>query len=138
MTILKQLRESSPFSPEQLAKAGELDLASYYDLETHDDELTCNVSLDSIARLARALGVKPSVLYDGQSTETVSLEQLASLLREHVARSGKSLDDFETDLGWGVAPALANPEAFREFNVDGLRAVCDAVNVDWYDVLDGL
>ena len=138
MTILKRLRENSSLSPEQLAAAAGINLAWYYDLETHDDELTSNVSLDSIARIARALGVKPSALYGAQSSGIVSLELLASLLREHVDHSGKSLDDFETEIGWSVAAALANPEEFREFNADGLRATCEAVNVVWYDVLDGL
>lgn len=138
MTLLKKFRESSPLSPEQLAAVGELDLASYYDRETYDDELTCNISLDSIARLARALGLKPSAIYGGQSTGVVSLEQLALLLRERFARSGRSLDDFETELGGGVEGALDDPEEFRTFNVDGLVAVCGAVNIVWYDVLDGL
>jgi len=138
MTVLRQLREESHLSPEQLAATAGLNLAWYYDLETHEDELTSNVSLGSIARLARALGVKPSALYGGQSTATISLDHLASLVREHVARSGKSLEDFETATGWSVADALANPEEFRKFNVDGLRATAEAVNVDWYYVLDGL
>ena len=138
MTIIKQLREKSSLTPEQLAAAAGLNLAWYYAVETHDDELTANVPLDSIARMAKALGVKPSALYGGQSSGIVTLDHLASLVREHVARSGKSLDDFETEIGWSIAAALTNPEVFREFTADCLRATCEAVNVRWHDVLDGL
>ena len=138
MTLLKQLRENSSLSAEQLAAAGGINLAWYYDLETDEEELTSNVSLDSVARIAKALGVKSSALYGMQSSRIVSLETLASLVREHVQRSGKSLSDFETEIGWSVAGALANPEEFRGFNVDGLRATAEAVGVVWPDVLDGL
>jgi transcriptional regulator with XRE-family HTH domain len=139
MTVLKHLRESSSLSPEQLAAAAGLNLEWYYDLETYDDELTSNVSLGSIARVAKALGVRPSALYGGEESKgIVSLEKLALLVRDHVQRSGKSIGEFETKIGWSVSAALADPEKFREFNFDGLRATCEAIDVNWCDVLDGL
>jgi len=138
MTILKQLRESSSFSPEQLAAIAGLNIDWYRDLENDEGELTSNVSLGSIVRVAKALGVKPSTLFGEQSTGIVSLERLATLVRERVKSSGKSLPDFEAEIGWGVAAALNDSAAFREFNVDGLRAYCEAVDVAWCEVLDGL
>src|SRR6266404_1736195 len=136
MTVLKHVRESSPLTRAQLADATGINLAWYHDLEAYDDELTSNVSIGSVARIARALGIKPSALYRGQSHGIVSLEHLASLVREHVARSGKSLEDFETEIGWSVAAALANPDEFLQFNADCLRS--GGRCIDWFEVLDGV
>jgi len=138
MTLLKQLRERTSISPEHLAATAGISVAWYYDLESQDDELTSNVSIGNIARLARELGVKASAIYGESSSKTVSLDHLASLVREHLRQSGGSLEDFEMAIGWSVAEALSNPEHFRGFNVDGLRAVAEAVHVDWREVLDGL
>ena len=63
---------------------------------------------------------------------------MARLTRDHLQATGTGLADFEDAIGYSVEAALADPEEFRKFNVDGLRALCDAIDIDWFDVLDGL
>ena len=138
MNILKQLRESRGLTHAELAKVAGISVEWYYDLEAEDDDLDCNVSVGSVARIANKLGTKPSVLYGGASGRAVSTDHLASLIREYIEQSGKSLEEIENQIGYGVATALANPDHFRNFNADGLRAVCAAVGVNWFDVLDHL
>ena len=54
-------------------------VASYFDLETRDDELDICIAVRGVARLASELGVKPSLLYGGTSRGAISTHHLASL-----------------------------------------------------------
>jgi transcriptional regulator with XRE-family HTH domain len=135
---LKRLREARSLTPEDLAKAGGITVPSYYDLEAYADELDDAISVGSVACIARELGVSPSILYGGASGGTISTHDLASMARKHVDQSGQSLADCEEEVGYSLGEALADPAKFRDFNADGLRAVCAAVNVNWFDVLDHL
>jgi len=138
MNILKQLREAKGFTHSELAKVARISVESYYDLEQYDDELDRGVSVGEITRIAKELGVSPSVLFGGSSTGAISTSDLASLVQQHVKLSGKVLAEFEDQIGYGVDKALADPERFRDFDADGLRAVCGAIGVNWLDVLDHL
>jgi transcriptional regulator with XRE-family HTH domain len=138
MNILRQLRENSGRSREELARAGGISVASYYDLETYDDELDIAISVLSVARIASQLGVPPSTLYGGTSGGAISTRALASLIRTHLEQSGQSLAEFENQVGYRVGEALADPDQFGDYDADGLRAVTIPVGVNWFDVLDHL
>ncbi len=138
MSILQRLRKNGAQEPKVLAALAGIGIQAYYDLGSRDDELGHAISVGSIARIARALGVKPSALFGGTSSAAISTDHLASLLREHVKRSDKPTAEFEDDIGWAIESALASPDEFRSFNADGLRDVCRAVKVDWLDVLDAI
>jgi hypothetical protein len=138
MTILKQLRQTSGRDPADLAAAGGISLPSYFDLEARESELIHAATIDTIVRIARELGVKPSSLYGGASDNTVSLNELAQRVLDCVKCSGRSLPEIEEEIGWSIASALANPAEFREMNADCLKAVADIANLQWLEVLDGL
>jgi len=138
MSILRNQREKSGRAAEELAAAAGISVQAYYDLETHDDELNMAVSIAGIGSVARELDVKPSVLYGGSSSRSTSLNELVSIVRKHIEAEGRPVADFEIEIGWSIEAALSNPEALRGFNADGLKAVCEAVNVNWFEVLDGL
>jgi transcriptional regulator with XRE-family HTH domain len=138
MNILKELREQRGRNPKDLARAAGIDVAAYFDLETQDDELTCAVAIGVVSSIARELGVTTSSLYGGTSSRSVTPEQLAAMLRDHLAKSDLSLSDFEAAVGWSLRAALNDPDHFRTFTADGIRDVCSAVGVNWFDALDGI
>ena len=138
MNMLRQLRENSGRSPLELARAAGINVESYYDLEMIRGELDNAISVRSVARIARELGVNPSLLYGGTPGGVVSTNDLASLIRQHLAQSGQSLAEFEEQVGYTIGAGLAHPDKFGEFNADGLRAVTAPLNVNWFDVLDHL
>ena len=138
MKTLKQLREKLGRTPLELTSVAGINVESYYDLEMNPGELDNGASVRSVALIARELGVKPSVLYGDVSEGSVSLRDLASLIRRHLDHSGEPLADFGNRVGYAVDAALANPDEFGDFNADGLRAVSAAVHVNWCDVLDHL
>jgi DNA-binding XRE family transcriptional regulator len=45
MNTLRQLRENSGRSPQELARAAGINVESYYDLETYDGELDTAISV---------------------------------------------------------------------------------------------
>jgi DNA-binding XRE family transcriptional regulator len=138
MNTLRQLRENSRRSPQELASAAGINVESYYDLEAYDDELDNAISVRCVARIASEFGVKPSILYGGVSGGAILTHDFASLIRSHLAQSGQSLAEFENQVGYSVGEALADPDQFGDFNADGLRAVSEVMSVNWFDVLDHL
>lgn len=138
MTFLKQLRENQGRDPKEIARIAGIGESEYFDLEDHEDEIDNAQSVLNVARVARALGVKPSKLYGGASSRAISVEDLASMVNEHLRRTGKPLADFENQIGWSIGGALTDPREFHQFNADGLRAVSDALGISWFDVLDTL
>jgi transcriptional regulator with XRE-family HTH domain len=138
MTPIKELRVKRDLDPRELAEAAGITIDEYYDLESIDDELHIAASVESIARVARALGVNPSTFYAGSSARAVSLDELVSLILQHTRETKKTLDEFEEEVGWDLAEALATPQKFLAFNAHGLRDVCAPLGINWLDVLDGL
>lgn len=123
MTIVPELRQKRRFDPKAIAEASGLSLAEYYDLESHADELHVAASVESIARVAQALGVTPSTFYGSSSESIVSVGELASLISRHKGESKNSFSEFEEEVGWDLAQSLESPSRFLALNVDGLRDV---------------
>jgi len=138
MTIVRELRQEHGLDPKVIAEASGLSIAEYYDLESYHDELHVAASVESIARVARALGVAPSRFYGGSSENIISVAELASLVSRYLVKSNRSLGELEDEVGWDLAESLKNPSRFLSFNADGLRDVCTAIGVNWLNVLDGV
>src|SRR5690348_7071797 len=82
------------------------------------------------------VGISLHDLFDAQVSSTpVTFEELSSRVARFVERSGLSVDDAGERVGWELRDVLANPSAFWDFNVDGLRDVCNAIGVNWADAL---
>jgi transcriptional regulator with XRE-family HTH domain len=138
MTIIRALRLARGLTPEALAASAGISLAEYHDLEHHPDELHIAASVETLARIAQHLGVKPSVFYGGTASGTISLDELVRRILKHLDHAGGSVAELEASVGWDLAAALESPSRFRDFPADGLRDVCSHVGVDWLGVLDGL
>jgi transcriptional regulator with XRE-family HTH domain len=138
MTLVKELRERLGRTPADLAEIAGINLPSYYDLEDRQNELDGAVAVANVAKLAKELRVKPSAFFGGSSSETISVSDLATRVREHLARTGEALVAFEERIGWSVTEALADPDKFRECVADELRDICNGISINWFDVLDHL
>jgi transcriptional regulator with XRE-family HTH domain len=138
VTTIKKLREDRGIAPAELAASAGISLAEYYDLELQEDELHMGASIETIARVAHRLGVKPSSFFEGMASRQISLHELASGIAEHVTQTGRSLGELEENVGWSLAGALETPSRFLDFPAVGLRDVCSPLGVNWLDVLDGI
>lgn len=136
---LKALRERAGRSVPQIAQETGLSAALLYDLEATDD-LYDTVSLDEINRLARALGVKPSMLFNDAPSSALSRrsgrQRLPSLLLKYLAVKQLSIEQFEERVGYEVRQVLSNPGAVRDWNAACLMAVASELGLCWLEYLE--
>jgi len=130
---LKQAREQTGKSPAEVATEVGLSHGAYYDLESGHDWFT-SVDLKEVHQIAKAVGLTFAELMSGSGipdSEQVNPEELRSLVQGLLNSEQLSVDDFENNIGWSVAPFLQNSAASEKWNVDCLRAVCDAAGANW-------
>jgi transcriptional regulator with XRE-family HTH domain len=120
---LKGARERLGQTPEQVARAVGLTVATYYDLENCND-LYNAVSLGELALMHKKAPIQLRVLRD--------------LVRQYLSDHTISLSTFEAKVGWNLGSFLEDPDvAYREWNVDCLRAICRELGLDWLDAIPG-
>lgn len=109
-------------------------VSAYDDLERHGDEAFLSVSLGALATLGRLVGVRPRVLLlgdDGEAaTGVVTPGEIADRLREMSHQVGDE-QELSERIGWEIAEVLRDPDSLVNFNVEGLREICKAVELDW-------
>ena len=131
---LKAARERAGKSLAEVAEyAGLPQIEAYCDLEDHDD-LENAISLRDIASVCRVVGISPRELLVGEQspcTRQYSFDELARLVQQRLTERNISISRFEDEIGWGLSEFLAKPDVAWECTVDCLRAVCDAVGIDW-------
>ena len=116
-----------------------INLPSYFDLESYDDEIFTCLTLEEVTRLARALGITVRSLIASDpvgSPGAISMRDLVERVRQRVADQGITADALFERVGWDISPALDDPEsAWRDWNIDCLRDVCAEIGVDWQSVV---
>lgn len=124
-------------SIDQLATRISISSNNLYDIEAYDTELNMCVSVQDLVELFRELKLDPVDLFRPGSgvTGSFGVEELGLMLQASLQRDGAPVPEFENRIGWRVAAALVDSHVFFQFNLDGLRAVADAVGADWVDVL---
>jgi transcriptional regulator with XRE-family HTH domain len=124
--------------PEAAAAAG-ISANELADLESDDDEVTTAVSLRALRALCRAVGMSLRDLFDpgheAPASAPVSPDQLVARLRQVVRERGLTLNQLEDHLGVIIEPLLDDPAYLLTYNVDTLRAICDATGIDWRTAL---
>lgn len=118
----------------EAAAAVGLSLAWYYDLEADNEELLSNLTLLQISTLARFLRIDPVWLLTGENTcdeRAHELSLLVDLVRARTSETQNGLAELEDNVGYELAPFLADWRAAYDWNSDLLRAVCTALEVDW-------
>jgi hypothetical protein len=132
---LRRARERLGLEPQAVADSAGLDLPSYYDLETCDDELFTCIALRDLFNLCNVLRISPTNLFtdspDEAPAERHGFPHLARCLRDHLASNHLSLDEFENRAGWSLSAFLDHPDTALDWNVDCLRAVCAQLNLNW-------
>jgi DNA-binding XRE family transcriptional regulator len=138
---LREARERSGKTIDEMAALLDLSWESYRDLEMHDDEILDSVSLQELVTLSKALGIDLVEFFsDGgaKPDDSVSLDALAGKIKDYIAAHGLTVAEFEEAVGWEVANCLTDPSQFMSFNLDGLMDVTGPLGVDWCAVLKGV
>ena len=133
---LKTLREKCGKSAKAIADLVEIPVGSYYDLEDGNDWFQ-GIELIKICSLALLLGVTTPELLVGRphdGVNSITLDELKQKLVEWLEYSNIDLSVFEKRIGWEVESFLKDSATAREWNIDCLKAVCQAIGVDWTDV----
>ena len=136
--LLREARERSGKTIEEMASLLGISWESYNDLETYDDEIILVISLEQLVTLSHALGIDLIEFFSNgapKPAESVSLEALAESINEYLTANKLTVAEFEDAVGWEVANCLTDPSQFLNFNLDGLKDVTKPLSVDWRAVL---
>ena len=138
---IKEAREKAGLSPEKVAEIVGLSIAAYDDLEEDDDEAFMCVSLGQLRSLAEILLIKPMQVVekniDYRNQEVITVTQLAERIRENIKYNSEDVESFGERVGWDVSSALEDPNnIWKDWNLDGLQDICNAVGVNWENVLN--
>ena len=139
--LLREARERSGKTIEEMASLLGISWESYNDLETYDDEIILVISLEQLVTLSHALGIDLVEFFSNGATkpaESVSLDALAEKINEYLSGHNLTVSEFEEEVGWEVANFLTQPREFLNLNLDGLMDVTRPLSVDWRAVLAGL
>ena len=136
--LLREARERSGKTIEEMASLLGISWESYNDLETYDDEIILVISLKQLVTLSHALCIDLIEFFSNgapKPAESVSLEALAESINEYLTANKLTVAEFEDAVGWEVANCLTDPSQFLNFNLDGLKDVTKPLSVDWRAVL---
>ena len=135
---LREARERSGKTIDEMASLLDVSRESYNDLEVYDDEIILVLSLQELVTLSKALGIDLVEFFSNGGSkpqESVSLDALAGKINEYLTANNVTLAEFEEAVGWEVANCLTEPSEFMNFNLDGLMDVSRPLGVDWRAVL---
>jgi transcriptional regulator with XRE-family HTH domain len=138
---LREARERSGKTVDEMASLLGISREWYYDLETYDEEICDTISLRQLVTLTHALGIDLVDFFSNgapKPAESLSLEALAEKINEYLIAHNLTVAEFEEAVGWEVANCLADPRQFMNFNLDGLMDVSRPLGIDWRAVLSDL
>jgi len=129
---LKQAREATGKSPQEIAALAGLSAPTYCDLEEQDGELNMVVSLRELSKLASALGISTRFIFDDSiKGQPISPEQLCVKIKSYLNAAGMSIAEFESRVGFVIEPSLHDFAKISDWNVDCLRFVCEELGLNW-------
>jgi transcriptional regulator with XRE-family HTH domain len=138
---IRGAREGLRLTPEEVASKIGLSAPWYYDLEAYPDEVFSTVSLAHLQVLGQTLGLEPAKILIGETTSPTDRREFRDVvdgLQRRIEAEGLDADTLGERLGWDIRAVLADSEELWNFNVAGLKDVCDGVGVDWLAVLPRL
>jgi hypothetical protein len=133
---LRASREKCEKTVNEIAASIGIPINSYFDLEAGNDWFNA-IALGEICLLTQLLDTTAAELLTGRTDHPIhflTLEELKQKLIEWFKHSNIEPDAFEVLIGFKVAEFIKEPGAAKEWNIDNLRAVCDAIDVDWTEV----
>jgi len=138
---LQAARLKRGLSHEDVATRVGLSKEWYWDLEHDPAQLLGNVSLAHLQLLSDAVRVSPLELITGSNElgeEPVAFGNVIELLQLYRSSAGLSVDELSDEVGWELKDALVDANELWNFCVDGLKDVCDRVELDWRRALPDL
>jgi len=137
---IARARERAGLDSVQVATALGLSVDSYDDLESYDADAFMCISLGQVRALGGILGVSPRELVTPEGAEELDGEitpgQIVARIQDRIQEDAVSVEDFETQVGWLVTSALADPEAvWSDWNLDGLQDICGAIGLNWLHLI---
>ena len=100
---VRELRERTGKSVEEMASLLDMSRMSYFDIEFHDDELESVPSLKQVRQLAQYLGVSAAELVTGSTrdvNERIRWHDLVARTLDYRRTNGITEDAFEDLVGW--------------------------------------
>jgi hypothetical protein len=135
---LKLARIDSGKHPDQLCRYTGDSKSWYYDVENHDGDLCGSLDLQAIKGLCAEIGTSVRNLFGSESrVPVITAEEIVQKVREHLATKQMSQESFEDEVGYHLTAALNDPQSiWKDWNVDCLRSVCQAVRLNWVDLFE--
>lgn len=137
---IRRKRLAAGKSEEEMADLIGINLPSYFDLESYDDEVVDCLSLSELSEMCRALNTTPADLLSGELKGSdkpyhLSFPEFIERIESHIASLGMTVSELEDKVGWELESLLNDPEGVWERNVQFLKDVCVEVGVDWLRVV---
>ena len=136
---IHKLRELTGRTEKDLAALLDMTIASYCDVEAHDDELEMVASLRQVKVLAEHLGVSCAELF---GEETVRGEQplrypmLVARTEECRRSAGSSEEAFAELVGCELRDFLTSENAMLDnYPIDFLKSLCGLLQIPWTHAL---
>lgn len=136
---IRAARERAGLQPGDVAGKLEITYAEYWDIEAFEDEVWLSVSLETLHRLARTIGMTlREILEEDGSTspaERLSFADFARMVQESVRASGGDVEAWGERAGWDAEPLIRDPDEIWNLSADGLRDIAEVAGIDWRSVL---
>ena len=130
---LREARPKTGLTPEAVGEKVGLGVNWYRDLEGHDSDLSCNISLAHFSVLCGVVGITPKDLLFGPDAPTirteVSFTELVDALK--LKADDLSVADLSEKVGWEVKDLLMDPQELWNFTIDGVRDLCNFAGIPW-------
>jgi len=129
---LRLAREKLGQSPRETAEMAGINVESYYDLESHSDEVTQVLSIREVMKLCRAVGMSLTELFGWKQDEHTTLHpaELQTMIKSYIQSKQITLEIFENRVGFCMSAFLSDPNNFYSWNFDCLNAVCELVGIN--------
>ena len=132
-------REALGLSQAEVAERWGEPLSMYWDLEFHDSEAFDVISVQDLITLSSILQVTVNYLLFGEEPSSpivpVSYSVIVQRLREKMAADKLSVDEMGDIVNLELREYLQEPERLGELPIAAVRAICQAVGVDWAAML---
>lgn len=130
----QKFREQAGLTKDQAADQMGISLACLWDLETHDDEISCCYSPSEVRAFCRVLGIVPNELFGVDNAgPAVSAPELVELIHQECRWRGVTLEQFEDVVGWRLSACIDPPDKLLEdMTIDGLQWLCRELRIDWH------
>ena len=121
-------------SQADIAKALDINIAWYADLESRDGELAATLSLFKAMELASTLGVPLHELLDDPpfNGEPIALMELPEHILAYAKHQGISIEQLEKQTGWDLRDFLASPvQSAAELPLEFFQAIAALLGINW-------